>query len=124
MTVATVLASLLATVDVDDIVSDARALIDDGATEAEVEALISALIDAAVPEELAGAWADAAMEPLYEDAARKLLKLVMARLARKVKVKGGRTPAPLVAAYRALARGLEVQGKQVPAWVSAALAVA
>lgn len=124
MTAATVLTSLLSTVDLGEIVSDARALIDDCATEAEAEALIAALVDAAVPEELVGAWADAAMEPLYADAAHRLVKLVRARVGRKPKVRGGRTPAPLIAAYRVLARGLEAQGKPVPAWVSAALAAA
>lgn len=124
MTVATILSSLLSTVDVDELVSDARALIDDGTTDADVEALIATLVDAAVPEELVGAWADAAMEPLYADAAHRLVKLVRARVGRKPKVRGGRTPAPLSAAYRVLARGLEAQGKPVPAWVSAALAAA
>lgn len=82
MSTASLVMSILSTVDVDELLHDLQDLADGASPEEEV-ALVAHLLDAAVPEELAGQWADAAMAPVYEEAAGRVVRVLHRRLERR-----------------------------------------
>jgi len=81
MTVPALLLSILGAVDLDELLADARAL-SDGATEEEEIAIVAHLLDAAIPEELVP-MLDAIAEPVYLEAARRIVALGHRRANRK-----------------------------------------
>lgn len=93
MTLTSLIASLIGSIDLKELADDARALMEDGATEEEIHVIVAALLDAAVPEELVGAWADAAMEPMYRKAADKIVAMVAGKLGKLAKPKRPGLPA-------------------------------
>lgn len=82
MTLGSILTAYLATIDLGELTDDARGLLD-GVTDEEAVVIVAHLLDAAIPEELFGDKADTAAEPLYAEAAARIVGLVLRRTGRK-----------------------------------------
>lgn len=83
MTIGAILAAYMSTINVKELAADVE-LLAGGLTDDEAVVLISHLLDDAIPEELFGAKADAAMEPLYADAASRIVALIHRRATGRV----------------------------------------
>lgn len=82
MTLASVLAAFLGTIDLNQLTDDAK-LLTSGLTEEEAVVIVTHLIDTAIPEELFGAAAEAIAEPLYAEAATRIVTLITRRVGHK-----------------------------------------